>query len=92
MREKINGRNAIPEKMLALACLLLKLAPNIKRVDDWALDIAVPVTVKNYENVRKAAVVYIQLLERLIFAVPYFFRQLQIRIIRITKPITCFDI
>lgn len=49
--------------MLALACLLLKPAPNIKRVDAWALDVAVPVTVKNYKNVRRT-VVYIQLLER----------------------------
>lgn len=51
------------EKMLALVCLLLKPALNIKRVDDWALNVAVPVTVKNYKNVRKV-VVYIQLIER----------------------------
>lgn len=38
-------------------CLLLKLAPDFLK--DWALDVAVPVTVKNYKNVRSTAVVYI---------------------------------
>lgn len=65
--------------MLALVCLLLKPAPNIKTIDDWALDVAVPVTVKNYKNVRRAAVAYVYIIARkvdrkgLIFAVPYFF-------------------
>lgn len=30
-----------------------------KRIKDWALNVAVPVTVKNYKNVRRTAVVYV---------------------------------
>lgn len=36
--------------MLILACLLRKPAPDVKRVDDWALDVAVPVTVKKLQE------------------------------------------
>lgn len=38
-----------------------------KRIKDWALNVAVPVTVKNYKNVRRTAVIYVytfKLLER----------------------------
>lgn len=30
-----------------------------ERIKDWALNVAVPVTVKNYKNVRRTAVVYV---------------------------------
>jgi len=78
---------------LVLACLLLKPASSIKRVDDWALDVAVPVTVKNYKNVKRAAVVYVYTITRkinrkgLIFAISYFFSN-KFK----TKSIICFDI
>lgn len=54
MQEKINGRNAVSGKIAGSCSLVIvEPAPDVKRVDDWALDVAVPVTVKRYENVRK---------------------------------------
>lgn len=54
LQEKINGRNAVSGKIAGSCSLvIIEPAPDVKRVDDWALDVAVPVTVKRYENVRK---------------------------------------
>lgn len=55
--KKINGRNIVPGKNVGPSLFVTKPASNIKRVDAWALDVAVPVTVKNYKNIRRAAVV-----------------------------------
>lgn len=52
--QEINGRNAVSGKIAGSCSLVIvEPAPDVKRVDDWALDVAVPVTVKRYENVRK---------------------------------------
>lgn len=54
LQKKINGRNAVSGKIAGSCSLVIvEPAPDVKRVDDWALDVAVPVTVKRYENVRK---------------------------------------
>lgn len=86
MRGKINGRNAVPEK-IASSCLLVIVepVPNVKRVNDWALDVAQFLLLLNTTRMlekERLSCMYIQLSrkidrEGLIFAVPRSFQTIR---------------